>query len=72
MVPDAVVDLKDSSKGTTQTAKTDGDGVYRFFFVAPGSYTLTVSHPGFREESQKINVLLGPAGTRNIKLNLKT
>lgn len=70
VVPEAVVRITDNSKGTTQTAKTDNDGVYRFFFVPPGSYTLTVSHAGFREESESINVLLGPAGTRNISLKL--
>src|ERR1700693_2756515 len=71
LVPEAVVELRDRAKGTIQSAKTDGDGVYRFFFVAPGTYTLTVSHLGFRDESQKINVLLGPAGTRNILLKLE-
>lgn len=70
VVPDAVVEIRDNAKGAIQTAKTDSDGVYRFFFLAPGSYTLTVSHPGFREELQKIKVLLGPAGTRNVTLKL--
>jgi hypothetical protein len=70
VVPDANVEIRDNTKGTTQVTKTDSDGVYRFFFVAPGSYTLTVSHDGFRAESQRINVLLGPAGTRNITLKL--
>ena len=50
VVPDVVVVLRDNTKGTIQTAKTDHDGVYRFFFLAPGRYTLTVSHGGFREE----------------------
>jgi hypothetical protein len=70
VVPDAIVEIRDNTKGTTQATKTDSDGVYRFFFAAPGSYTLTVSHDGFREESQNINVLLGPTGTRNITLKL--
>src|SRR5580700_9540532 len=70
VVPDANVEIRDNTKGTTQVTKTDSDGVYRFFFVAPGSYTLTVSHDGFRQESQNINVLLGPTGTRNITLKL--
>ncbi len=70
VVPDASVEIRDSSKGTIQTAKTDIDGVYRFFFVAPGSYTLTLSHAGFREDRQTISVQLGPAGTRNITLKL--
>jgi len=71
LVPDAVVELRDRAKGIIRSAKTDGDGVYRFFFVAPGTYTLTASHSGFYDESQKINVLLGPAGTRNILLKLE-
>jgi len=70
VVPNAVVELRDVTKGTIQTAKTDGDGVYRFFFLAPGKYTLAVSHDGFREESQDVNVLLGPPGARNIKLEI--
>lgn len=69
-VPDAEVAIRDITRGTVQTTRTDSDGVYRFFFVAPGSYTLTVSHAGFREETERINVLLGPAGTRNISLKL--
>jgi hypothetical protein len=70
-VSDAVVEIRDNTKGTNQTAKTDSDGVYRFFFVAPGSYTLIVSHSGFHEEMQDINVLLGPAGTRNVTLKVE-
>src|SRR5690348_8707753 len=46
VVPDAVAEIRDSAKGTIQSAKTDSYGVYRFFFLAPGRYTLAVSHPG--------------------------
>ena len=70
VVPDAIVELRDNAKGTIQTAKTDGDGAYRFFFLAPARYTLTVSHEGFREESHDVNVILGPPGTRNITLEI--
>ena len=70
VVPDAVVVLRDNTKGTIQTVKTDGDGVYRFFFLPPGRSRLNVSHEGFREASQEVNVLLGPPGTRNITLEV--
>jgi len=70
VVPNAVVQLTDTTKGTMQTVKTDGDGVYRFFFLAPGSYALSVSHAGFRMESLDVNVHLGPPGTRNIALEI--
>jgi Carboxypeptidase regulatory-like domain len=69
VVPDANVAIRDTTKGTTQATKTDTRGVYQFFFVAPGNYALTVSHHGFREERQKINVLLGPAGLRDLWAN---
>ena len=70
VVPDAVLTLRDDTKGALHTARTDVDGVYRFFFLAPGKYTLTVLHEGFREESHEVNVLLGPPGTRNITLEI--
>jgi hypothetical protein len=70
VVPDAVVELRDANKGAMQAAKTDGDGVFRFFFLAPGRYTLSVSHEGFREQSHEVNVLLGPPGTRNVTLEI--
>jgi hypothetical protein len=70
VVPDTNVEIRDNAKGTIQSAKTDRDGVYRFFFLAPGRYTLAVSHTGFREESHDVNVLLGPPGTLNITLEI--
>jgi len=70
VVPDAVVELRDNTKGSIQTAKTNGDGVYQFFFLAPGRYMFTVSHAGFREKSHDVNVLLGPPGTLNVTLEI--
>jgi hypothetical protein len=70
IVPDAVVEIRDNSKGTVQSAKTDSYGVYRFFFLAPGRYALTVTHDGFRAESRELNVLLGPPVTVNFTLKL--
>jgi hypothetical protein len=70
VVPDAGVELRDNNKGAIQSAKTDSYGVYRFYFLAPGRYTLTVSHDGFRTESRELNVLLGPPGTVNFSLEI--
>jgi hypothetical protein len=70
LVPDAVVELRDITKGTIQSAKTDGYGVYRFFFLAPGRYTLTMSRAGFRTESRELNVLLGPPVNLNFTLEI--
>src|SRR5437870_9497894 len=68
LVPNADVEIKDNAKGTTQSTKTDREGVYRFFFLAPGRYTLTVTHAGFREEKRAVDVLLGPPVSVNVTL----
>jgi hypothetical protein len=52
VVPDALVEIKDVAKGTTQSGKTDKEGLYQFPFLRPGTYTLRVTHPGFQEERQ--------------------
>src|SRR5271156_5984636 len=72
VIPGAGVEIRNDDKGTLQLAKTDRDGVYRFFFLSPSRYTLTVSLNGFREVSQEVNVLLGPPGTLNITLEIAT
>jgi hypothetical protein len=72
LVADAGVEIRDSAKGTTQSTETDREGVYRFFFLAPETYTLTVTHAGFRKESRMANVLLGPPVTVNVTLELAT
>jgi hypothetical protein len=68
VVPNADVEIKDDAKATARSTKTDQEGVYRFFFLAPSRYTLTVTHEGFRSASQAVNVLLGPPGAANITL----
>jgi Carboxypeptidase regulatory-like domain/TonB dependent receptor-like, beta-barrel len=70
VVPDADVEVKDNLKGTHQLTKTDREGVYRFFFLAPSAYTLRVTHAGFREERRALNVFLGPPGTVNVPLEI--
>jgi len=70
VVPDAAVEIMDNAKGTTQSTKTDREGVYQFSFLAPGRYTLTVTHAGFREEKRAMNILLGPTVSANVTLQV--
>src|SRR5712691_10557991 len=70
VLPDADVVILDNAKGTTQSTKTDREGVYRFSFLAPTRYTLTVEHYGFRRESRTVNVLLGSSVTLNVTLEI--
>jgi Carboxypeptidase regulatory-like domain len=70
VVAGAGVEIKDNAKGTSQSTNSDREGVYRFFFLAPGRYTLTVTHTGFRKQSLLANILLGPPVTVNFTLEL--
>ena len=70
VIPEASVEIRDNGKGTTQSRKTDGEGLYQFSFLAPGRYTLTVTHTGFREAKRSVSVLLGPAVSVNVTLQI--
>lgn len=69
-IPDAEIEIKDKAKGTTQLTRTDREGVYRFSFLAPGAYTLSVTHVGFRQVKRIVDVLLGPAISVNVTLQI--
>jgi hypothetical protein len=68
VVPNAEVELRYNARGVTESTKTDREGLYRFFFLAPGTYTLAVTHVGFRDEQRTVEVLLGPPVTVNVTL----
>jgi hypothetical protein len=72
VVPDAEIKIKDTTKGTTQSTKADSEGLYHFFFLAPGRYELVVTHDGFREEGRTVQVVLGPSITVNVVLQIAT
>jgi|SRR6516162_7466548 len=44
--------------------------VYRFYFLSPGSYILTVTHSGFQNESCAVSIPLGPPISLNISLGI--
>src|SRR5215469_7285188 len=71
VLSNADIQIKESDKSIVQSTRTDHQGVYRFFFLAPAKYTLTVSHDGFRAESRAITVLLGPPVSVNISLKVE-
>jgi hypothetical protein len=71
VVSDADVEIRDQAKGTTQSTRTDHEGSYRFFFLVPGRYTLTVTHTGFHEEKRLVDVLVGPPVSVNVILNIE-
>ena len=70
VVPDASVTLKDNSKGSTQQTKTNKDGGYHFYLLAPGSYTVSVSATGFKTLSRQVTVALGQVADGNVELSI--
>jgi hypothetical protein len=56
-VADARVEL--SSGGPVQTVRTGPDGRYRFVLLEPGSYRVTVTHPGFRTVTREVELRSG-------------
>jgi hypothetical protein len=69
-VTNADIKITDNAKAITQSTKSDREGVYRFFFLAPARYTLTASHEGFQTTSRAVDVLLGPPSTVNVALEI--
>src|SRR5580700_8807013 len=69
VVAGASVALKDAT-GSTQTTTTGSSGIFQFTLLKPGTYTLLVTHPGFKQVSQTVDVLLGQTVAANVKLEL--
>jgi hypothetical protein len=69
-VPQARVTLVDRSKGSHQETQTNKDGVYHFFLLAPGDYTLTVNTSGFQPATVGSEVRVGQITNTNIQLAL--
>ena len=68
-VPGASVTLSDSDTGTSQKADTNAQGNYRFAFIRPGSYGISVAAKGFQnQEHTGIVVSAGEPATLNVQL----
>ena len=70
VVVNADVEIKESSKGSTQSTKTDRDGVYRFLFLAPDRYLLTIVAPGFEPTRGIATVSVGQTSSLDFTLKL--
>src|SRR5579863_701068 len=59
----------DPAKGQTFRTVTDQEGIYRFFYLAPATYTLSFSHPGF-SQVERPGVLLQSNETPTVDVTL--
>lgn len=68
VVPEALIEITDVAKGTTQSITTDRIGAYQFSFLRPGKYLLKAEHAGFRQEQRVVAIQVGPSVTVNLTL----
>jgi hypothetical protein len=52
VIPGAVVNLKETNTGSGYATKSSAEGLFTFNELPPGSYTLTVTAPGFESYTQ--------------------
>ena len=70
-VSDALVTAKDSATGIAHQARSTSAGLYDIFGLAPGTYTVEVSKPGFAKEIEKQVTLQVSTTTKlNFKLSV--
>lgn len=67
-VPGATVELTNIDTGVKQNAVSNASGLYRFFSLAPGNYTVSTTVQGFTPVAVSFN--LATAQTRDVPLNL--
>jgi len=70
VVGKAKVTLKDNAKGSTQSAETNKEGVYRFQLLNPSKYTITVTSSGFQEAGTVVDVALGQVTSADMELTI--
>ena len=58
--------------GTALTADTDDAGHYEFKEVKPGTYTISISQPGFKPFTKSLDVNAGEAAIVDIRVELQT
>ncbi len=68
VVPNAKVTVTNDATRQTRTATTSSQGSYRFAFLPPGGYTVSVSATGFQPATSRVEVATGETANGNIPL----
>ena len=73
VIPKGTVTAEDAARGIRVTASIDGNGVYRFSNLPPGTYNLTVQIQGFQSQLQKgVAISVGQTATVDFHLQVAT
>jgi outer membrane receptor protein involved in Fe transport len=69
VIPGAVISALDVSKGFSRSTTSDGQGNYQLVLLPPGTYTVTVTSPGFNKLVEQ-NIVLTIGEQAQLPLNL--
>ncbi len=71
VLPGVTVEVKAAATGATSTAITDGEGVYRFPALPPGTYEITAALQGFSTaKTSNVNLALGQLLRVNLDMSV--
>jgi outer membrane receptor protein involved in Fe transport len=68
VVPGATITLKNLDTGATQTTSTNNTGAYRFNFLKPGSYQVSITQSGFQQVTRNVQVSVGQSTRSDLRL----
>lgn len=69
VIPNAAVILTNSATGVQQSAKSNAAGVYRFDSIAPGTYSVAASAPGFSKATMSFEITSNQ--TRDVPITMQ-
>ena len=70
VIAGATVNLKNESTSEVQSTTTGTTGAYQFTLLKPGTYVLSISQTGFKQVTEKVEVLLGQTALASVKLEV--
>lgn len=66
------IELKNRATGAAQATESNSQGLYRFSFLPPGSYTVTARAPNFMSVEKVVPVQVGQITSVDIQLAIKS
>src|ERR1700727_600943 len=70
VIAGATVNLQNQSTSDVQSTTSGETGAHQFTLLKPGTYVLSVSQTGFKQLTEKVEVLLGQTALASVKLEV--
>jgi Carboxypeptidase regulatory-like domain len=72
VVPNAAVQLKSLDNGSVANVTTNGEGYYKFAYLHPGNYSVSVTAQGFQSTEKTTAVSLGSSASANLQMAISS